>query len=107
MWKVVAWLAFAVAVSVGLWQLTQDKPFLPHTATGLLLVAAALVVGIRIGYEAASRFVQDGIRMSNVVVEQNKDLTELNSQLLKWMLSGSPEPFVPKGSTDDTSEESD
>lgn len=89
MLKLVAWLAFTLIVIAGLWQLAADEPYLASWATGLVLLASGLVAGIRIGYDAASRFMLDVMRANRHLGDQHKELTELNREILSRL---SPTP---------------
>ena len=60
----------------------------------LVVIAAAfnLVVGIRLGYNAAEAYIRDVIRLNRFLADQNESLVMSNRELLERLTSGLPTP---------------
>jgi hypothetical protein len=69
-------------LAILLWQLATAHPVLPPLVSGILLVIVSLLAGIRIGTESIFAYAQDLRRINKVLAEQNRELEELNRELL-------------------------
>lgn len=78
-------------VIAGLWELAQAERHLPSLITGLLLVGISIIAGLRIGTDSAKTLLQDTIRLNKVIMEQNRQLIDLNTRYMKSELSGTPD----------------
>jgi hypothetical protein len=76
-------IVFAVAIGLGAWQLLTSAPFVPPILAGGWLLLVGLVAGLRIGTLSVVRLIDDMVRLNQTVGEQNRDLCELNLQLLR------------------------
>ena len=88
MWKHLAWIIGLLMVIAGLWELAQAEPHLPGLVTGLLLVGISGIAGLRVGTDSAKALLQDTIRLNKVIMEQNRQLVDLNTRYMKSELSG-------------------
>lgn len=73
-------IAAAIAV---FWQSSFEDPFLSSQLSGVLLLFVGLLAGLRIGTDSATRFTKDLTRLNKVVVEQNRELLELNQLFVR------------------------
>ena len=93
------WLILLPIAAGALWQLATTEPTFSPLAMGLLLFCLGGIVGLRLASDSATRFVGDLTRLNQYLAEQNRDLAELNHQLLKKILPAADE--APNSTRDD------
>ncbi len=95
MLKLLSWTATIAVLAFLIWQTAAAAPIWPPAVSAFLLVVVSVLAGLRLGADSASTYTKDLQRLNNVLVQQNRELTEANATLLK---RNSSEPRSPSKS---------
>lgn len=92
MLKTAAWTTTFALVAVLIWQAASAEPLLPRVLTASLLSVVGFLAGLRLGADSAAAYIRDLQRLNKVMSEQQQELEELNSMLLKQARLEASEP---------------
>src|SRR5262245_56466107 len=81
--KIIACMMTIVLIAALTWQLVDAAPEVPRAVSALLLVVVCFLAGLRVGADSAAAYIRDLQRLNKMMAEQQQDLEEMNSMLLR------------------------
>jgi hypothetical protein len=83
MLRLAGWLATIAAVTLLVWHTAVEESAWPRPLCAFLLLLVSILAGIRIGADAAAGYIKDLQRVNKALDDQNRELQEVNTILLK------------------------
>jgi hypothetical protein len=94
--KLLGWTATILVLWLLVWQTAVDEPLWPRTLSGLLMVLISGMAGLRMGSDGSAAYIQDLQRTNKVLADQQRELEEMNANLLRQVSAESQTPAPSK-----------
>lgn len=92
MMKTAAWLTTLIVVAVLVWQAATAGAIVPRAVAAGLLLGVGILAGLRLGADSAAAYIRDLQRLNKLMADQQQELEQVNSLLLKQVNTEAPEP---------------